>query len=398
MKLRYFLFILSFCLTLAARAQEVSFEYLTDLSVAAANAERIAVSSDFRWLLTTDPEQQEIHLHRADWAKPSLTVVDAFPPTDSLMAIPTPGRPMAIAVHPSQPLAIALSRPLDPRARGEVLFLDLREKSPGRLLRSQLVGFRPESVAISPDGRWALVANGGRGKRSAPGSVGFLDLQNLSGWEDNRLQEVPYREFSGLPALLGKSATSLNPTAVAISADGRLAAVLCRKNNAIVWIDLRGAEPVLAGVTELPRGSRPTSLSLLDEADGSVLAGVAERGDQRVSFFRVTYSDAAVKADLLSREDIRPLVDEGRPREERDPREIVLGRVAGRPFAWIASKHAQRVVMLDLADPAHPQLARRAASTAPARSLLLVEVKNAVLVVTANERDAISVLRARATP
>ncbi len=395
MKYRFLSYILPLCLSLAAHAQQISFEHVADLTIAPTGAERIAVATGIPWLLTTAPDQQEIHLHKADWDTPALTVVDAFPPTDSIAAIPTPGRPMAVAVHPAQPVALALSRPQDTRARGEVLFLDLREKSPGRLLRSQLVGFNPEDIEVVPDGRWAIVANGGREKRSAPGSVGVLDLQNLTGWEDNRLQEAPYRELSGLSALLKTSPAKLNPTDISISPDGRLAAILFRKNDTIVWIDLRGAEPVIAGLTELPGGSRPASISLLNLADGSVLAGIAERNKQSVSFYRAAFADAALEVALQSRVDIRPLVDASRPSEERKPREIVLGMVGGRAFAWIASKLSDRVVMLDLSDPAHPVLAGRAASAAPARELLPVEAKRGLLIVTANEQGTLSVLRAR---
>lgn len=369
-----------------------------DLFVATNGATRLAVAPASQMLLSTDPRDQQIHFHRVDWKKPSLEVVDAFPPTDMLMGAPTPGRPLAIAVHPSQPLALAISRPRDARAKGEVLFLDLREKSPGRLLRSQLAGYRTEHIVLSPDGQWALVANGGGGKSATPGSIGVLDLRDLEGWEDDRLKEVPYVELQGLSELLGVSPRKLNPTFVAVDPRGEWAAAALRGNDALVWIDLRSASPALAGVTPLPGGSKPTGVALLNRPDGSLLAAIAEEGEQRVSVYRVNAANAADPAALLARLDIRPLIDSKRAGKRRDPQHVVLREVDGRPVAWIGSERSDRVLMFDLSDPTHPERIARVAAEGAPTDLIAVATKRGLLIVSGNGEGSITVFRVNRVP
>lgn len=393
MKMRVLFLLLSILFLASARAGELSIERVADLSVASDGAERLAFAPGPGLLLSTDPRQQEIHLHRADWSKPALRAIDAFPPTDELLSIPTPGRPMAAVVHPSQPFALALSRPRDVRVRGEVLFLDLREKSAGRLLRSQLVGFQPEHLAITPNGQWALIANEGEGSRRTPGSIGLLDLRNIAGWEVNRLQEVPYREFSGLSELFGSPVGRLEPEFVAIEPQGRLAAVTFQENDAVVWVDLRSDEPMLAGMTALPGGSEPAGISLLARQDGSVLAGIAEEGSQCVSFYRIALEGTEPHAELLSRIDIRPLVNANQPRKRRDPESILLQHVKDRSLAVVASERTDRVLLLDVTDPSQPRLMGRVATAAPANDFLALQAKEGLSVATGNGQGTISVLR-----
>lgn len=379
-------------------AAGLSMDRTADLFVATNGATRLAFASAPRVLLSTDPRDQQIHFHSVDWKKPSLEAVDAFPPTDMLMGAPTPGRPVAVAVHPTQPLALAASRPHNARAKSEILFLDLREKSPGRLLRSQLAGYRTGHIALSPDGQWALVANDGGGKSATPGSIGVLDLRDLAGWEDDRLKEVPYVELQGLAELLGVSPRNVNPTFVAVDPRGEWAAAALRGNDALVWIDLRSASPALAGVTHLPGGSKPASVALLNRPDGSLLAAIAEEGEQRVSFYRVNAANAAEPAALIARLDIRPLVDSKRAGKRRDPKHVVLREVDGRPVAWIGSERSNRILMFDLSDPIHPERIARVAAEGEPTDLIAVETKEGLLLVSGNGEGSITVFRVNRAP
>ncbi len=380
---------------MAAPARAMELDRIATLRVADDGAVRTAYAAGAGFLLSTAPRQSEIHLHRADWTSPLLQPVDAFPPTDTLRAIPAPGRPTAVAAHPAAPLAIALSSPRDARARGEVLLLDLRERSPGRLLRTQLVGFEPADLAISPDGRWAIVANQAGSHRRTPGSIGVLDLRTLTGWEINRLQELPYRELDGLDRLVGAAAGRLDPGRVAVEPGGRLAAVTLPVQHAVVWVDLRGETPQMAGILSLPAGSKPVAVSLLDQPDGSLLAAVAEKGSQRVSFYSVRLGDAEPEIRLLSRSDVRPWINPKRGRKRRDPVAVLLDRAQGRPVAWIGCARSDRVLLLDLSDQASPRLLARRAVTAPPRDLMRVETPTGARVVTASGDGTLDVLAIR---
>lgn len=377
----------------AARAADPSFVRSANLAIAGSGAERLAFAEGPALLLSTDPALQEIHLHRVDWNAPSIEVVDSFPPTDALTAIPTPGIPSAVSAHPAQPLAIALSRPLNPQSRGEALFLDLREKSAGRLLRAQLAGHRPVHVAVTPDGQWALVSNEGRDHRRTPGSIGVYDLRNLAGWEINRLAEIPYAELSGLETVAGTSPGRADPGFIAMDPKGRLAAVSLRRADAVVWVDLRGGAPSLAGSLRLPRKSRPAGVALLDRPDGSLLLAVAEEAAQQVSFHRIDLVGAEPKAELLSRVDVRPLVNPEQPRNARDPARLVLRQAGSRVIAWVACGETDRVLMLDVSNPTQPRLLARAASAQAPRDLVPVESPSGLHLLSGNGNGIISVFR-----
>lgn len=374
-------------------------ERVANLTVASNGVERLALSTGLKLLLSTDTPEQEIHLHQvaSDWNKPALNVVDAFPLTDDVKGIPVPGRPMALAVHPAQPVALALSQPRAARARGEVLFFDLREKTPGRLLRSQLVGYQPAHLAITPDGNWAIIANKAEGHRRTPGTIGLLDLRKLA-LDTDRVPEAPYRELSGLSEQIGVAEGRMEPGFVAIDPKGRFAAVTFHRNDAIAWIDLRSGEPVLAGSMKLPAGSNPTGISLLDEQDGSILAAVAETGAQQVGFYRIALSDARPDVQALSHVDVRKLIDPNYPFKRRDPDFILLKRLAGRPVALVASARTDRNLLFDLADPAHPRFVARVASAAPAMDLMPIEGRNELFVITGNGDGTATLFRISEAP
>lgn len=371
---------------------ETQMTRLADVRISAEGAERLAFAPGPDILLSTDPRGREINLHRVDWRTSSMTVIDAFPPTDMLTGIPIPGRPTAIAVHPAQPLAIALSKPRDVRTRGEAMLLDLRARAPGRLLRAQLAGFSPEHLAITPDGAWAVVANSGAGHRRTEGSVGVFDLRNLSGWENDRLREVPYRELAGLEQLVNAPVGKIEPSFVAIEPRGRVGAISMQANDRVVWLDFRSGEPQFAGAIALRRGSGPSGLSLLNEPDGSLLLAVAEEVAQHVSFYRVEIEGGPPRAMPSARLSIPPLVNAKRPKSERNPETVVLRRVGARVFAWVACTDTDRVLLLDATDPDAPRMLHRLAVAAPPRDLLPMPTSAGIRLLTGNGDGTVTII------
>lgn len=386
------------CLILLAPAHgaEIRISPMATLRAADVSSDHLAYVPAFEMLLTADQRKGEVCFHRVNWTTPSLTTIDAFPPTDLSKSVPIPGEATDIAVHPAQPLAMVLSRARQPRTRGEILLLDLRERSPGRLLRTQLVGFSPERIAITPDGSWAIISNSGRDHKKSPGSIGVMDLRQISGWEENRLQPMPYRELEGWTRLLGAPAEKLDPEAVAIEPRGRLGAVAVPAADAVLWVDFSGDQPQLAGTLKLPAKSRPASIALLNEPDGRLLLAVAEKESQSVSFYRVTRTPQP-EAVLASRLDARPLVREDRPRKQRDPERIALFRPGMRTLALFSCARTDRLVLLDASDPAKPRLAHRLAGHSSPRDFFVAPTSAGLRLVTANGDGTISILRIEGT-
>jgi hypothetical protein len=391
---------------LAARAADPTLATVGTFGLAPRGVETLAYHRPANLLLATDALRGELHLLQpTSWDPPALSTVDAFPSTDSSEAVPSPGQPTSVAAHPSAPLALVVVASRLPLVKGEVMFVDLRDRSAGRVLRSQPVGFHPDHVAITPDGRWALVANEGESDRRTEGSIGLLDLRILTGWEENRLQAVPYRELGGLEALLGEKAGRLEPEYVAVDPRGRCAAVSLQENDAVVLVDLRGEEPALASVLRLPRGSEPDGLALLDGPLGdlgrtSALLAIAEEGRkaQSVSFYAVDTDRPEAEPLFLSRRDVRPLINAERPRKERNPEAVLLRRAGDRVFALVAIERGNRILCLEVTDPRAPRFVARVPVGARPESLLFLEQPGGGLLLSANEGDeetpaSISVMR-----
>lgn len=389
----------------AAQGQGV-FDSLGTVDLAPRGAEIVAYHRAGNLVLCTDAARGEVHLLRAaSWDPPALETVDAFPAADGTMAIPVPGRPTSVAVHPTQPLAIAVAAALNRRDRGEAVFIDLRDRSAGRVLRTQLVGHHPDSIAIAPDGRWALVANEAEYDRTTPGSIGVLDLRALSGWERDRLEPAPYRELDGLDRLLGVKPGACEPEFVAFDPRGRFAAVSCQENDAVVFVDLQADEPSLAGVVRLPKGAGPDGVCVLDGVPGpggisAALLAVAEEDGQSVSFHLVNPERLADAPTLLSRVDVRPVLNANKPRKRRDPEGVVLCRAGDRIYALVAIERGDRVQRFDATDPKAPVPAGRVAVGSRPEGLAMIEQPDGLVVLTANEGDgsggSLSVLRLRA--
>lgn len=379
---------------LAARAADPTLTVLATLDLSPRGVEQLAFHRAGGLLLATDAGHGELHLLRpTGWPPLSLATVDAFPSTDGTQAVPSPGQPTSVAVHPSAPVALVATASRLPLVRGEVMFVDLREKSPGRVLRTQPVGFHPDSIAITPDGSWAIVANEGEDDRRTPGSIGILDLRSLSGWEENRLQAVPYRELGGLDTLLDEAPGHIEPEFVAVDPRGRFAAVSCQENDAVALVDLQDGEPSLAGVLPLPRGARPDGLALLDAPPGDLgrafsLLAIAEEGkSQAVSLYAVDSARLDAEPLFLSRRDVRPLVNPERPRKERNPEAVLLRRSGDRVFALVTIERGHRILCIEVTDPRAPRFVARVPVGARPESLRFIEQDGGGIVLSANEGD-----------
>src|SRR3990172_1648417 len=109
------------------------------------------------------------------------------------------GAPNSAAVHPyGDYFLVALGKA---GARGAVAAYRL---SDGAFLASAPVGILPDSIAISPNGRWAVVANEAegvdKGDDGGAGSLSVLDLARLHPGRPSRLQvmEVPLPSQAGV--------------------------------------------------------------------------------------------------------------------------------------------------------------------------------------------------------
>jgi len=176
----------------------------------------------------------------------------------------------SVAFHPSQPWVFCAVQAAGPEAAG---FVSLRAAADGVELARFPAGVGPDSIAIAPHGRLALVANEGEAVladtdddlRSPPGSLTVLHLTDEPGTCRARQLELPAfetdevrgrsieREVDGRTVLVPLTAHGpawLEPEVGAFAPDGRRAYVTLQENNALARLDftsgLEGGQSGLA--------------------------------------------------------------------------------------------------------------------------------------------------------
>ena len=139
-----------------------------------------------------------------------------------------------------------------PQANGKLAFYTLA----GDFVAASQVGALPDMVAISPDGRWAVVANEGEPNAAytvdPEGSVSVIDLQNgvtaasvrSAGFADYNVGGPLAAQLPAGVRVYGPNASfarDAEPEYIAISADSRTAYVALQENNALAVLDIASA-------------------------------------------------------------------------------------------------------------------------------------------------------------
>ncbi|MDX2273217.1 MAG: esterase-like activity of phytase family protein [Cyanobacteriota bacterium] len=214
------------------------FQHLTRYVVGGAVAEIIAASPDGNTLAFTNAGDQQVGF------------VDITDPADpkALGTVAVEGEPTSVAITPDGQVAIvALLDLIDDDKKetiadqkpGKLIFIDLSSRTIQAEL--PLPGIGPDSLAITPDGKKVVVAiedeedtDNLPGQR--PGSITIVTLNS---------QDPAQSEVANLTIDLSQVAganypTDPQPEYVAISPDGKTAAVTLQENNAIALVDLAG--------------------------------------------------------------------------------------------------------------------------------------------------------------
>jgi len=347
------------------------------VDIPAPTAEIIGWCPSERLLVSTNPLWQTIDVFRVgSWRNGELQAIDLDDVRPRVEGWRTIGRePTSLAVHPSLPIALVVSpgrRVTDP---GHVQAIDLRESSRGGLVINQRVGHHPDSIAISPDGRWAVIACEGEGDPVTPGSVWVMDLQGLTPDRRARDGELPAWELDGLGRIFRKPAGTIEPEFVAFDPQGRFAAVSVQENDAVVFVDFQASDgPKLNGVIYIDPHGEPDGVAVLDNVVGpdgkaGCLVGVCEEGmyeayeqvwmGNAVSFYWVDPDDLTALPRQMSRLDARLLIDPDDPDRRRDPEGIALFRKGDRAYAAVTIERGDRLLLLDVTDATKPELVTR---------------------------------------
>lgn len=377
-------------------------EFLSALPTAAPGAEIISVQAATRRAVLTHSGTGQLELFElTDPARPRSVKV-------LTLGLGKGEEMTSVAFPPTGDWALVVVKAHDERANGRALAVALAD---GKLLASFPCGVGPDSVAISADGKHALVANeaeefddnDGGDDSSAPGSLTHVRLADdlaaskvvqiaftkaLDVPTDGREleREVDDKE-EDLP--LGTSPTFIEPEVVLFLDEAR-ALVTLQENNAVAYVDLvndRVVRTVGLGNTSHPADlvddkryeekglllarREPDGIALVpggkyfvtaDEGDTSpgvekTAAGKPVGGGRTLSVFEIEggkfVADTGPELDrAAAKAGLYP--DKRSGKKGSEPEMVLCFELGGRPYAAVTLERAGALALVDLADPTHP--------------------------------------------
>jgi glycerol-3-phosphate acyltransferase PlsY len=171
------------------------------------------------------------------------------------------GKPVALGS--SLDRLYVLIRPNNDARHVEEGWLETFDLAGGSVGSKVRVGLYPDDLAIMPGGRHALILTSGRGEGGPHRPMPCLAVLDLG--SGRTIAQLPFEQPEDDPARL------------ALSIDGKTAAVSLHGSNSVVWVDLADlANPRLFSRRAWPENSRPDALRF-DRAGG--LMGVDD-GEQ----------------------------------------------------------------------------------------------------------------------
>ena len=339
------------------------------------------------------------------------------------------GTPNSAAVHPHHDFfLVALGR------AGQQGAVAAYRLSDGAFLGSAPAGIQPDSIAISPNGQHAVIANEAEGTGiNQDGGPGSLSIVDLSGFTGRKPDDLPVATLS-LPSLSGfpgfstgrtddlarlaidNSPGRLEPESVAFSRDSRFAYVTLQENNGVVRVDVHTQQLTFFGlgqtthqadltvdgayepVETLTAFREPDGIALdqtsrifvtADEGDTRNAAGSSgPRGGRTVSVFDA--DNGALLGDTGSQLDDKAAEagvypDDRSNRGSTEPEGLDLTHFRGLTLVAVGLERGNAVALIDLRDPTAPEVKHVAAVGVGPEGIKFFRVGARLFVAAANE-------------
>lgn len=336
------------------------------------SAEVISYSHKLGLLLATDSTSKQVmcmQLSNPVTADPKP--IDFNHAKRGIQGLQLGGEPTSVACHPNQPFAFTAVN----QGHGRLIVFDLNAAAQGqkKVIIDQRIGLHLDSIAVSPNGQWVVVADEAEGNNNTPGNIlvastnGFRSGKNLT-----------FRKVPGLAQALGRPAGSVEPEFIAIDPSSRFAAVSCQEDNAIAIIRL-GNSPSLGSIIRLPSGSEPDGVHII-RSGGKTILGIAEEGADKASFYEINSSNLSTR--LLSRVNVRHLGGQG---SRSDPEGIALFHQGTNLYAAIGIERANRVLVLNLNNPSVPAKEAIVSTGSRPEDIIAISSGNSTIVISADE-------------
>ena len=339
------------------------------------------------------------------------------------------GTPNSAAVHPHHDYFLVVTGRAGVTGRVAAYRL-----SDGTFLASAPVGIEPDSIAIAPNGQYAVVANEaegvGIGQNGGPGSISIIDLRGFNGVRpaDLSVETIVLPSQAGNPGFstgrtddiarlpIDNTPNTLEPESVAFSQNSRFAYVTLQENNGVVRVEVGTAQLTFLGLGQTMHAAdltvdgvyrpfeiltafrEPDGITLdrtgryfvtADEGDTRNAAGNADpRGGRTVSVFDA--ETGALLGDTGSQIDDAAAAagvypDSRSNRGSSEPEGLDLTNYRDRTLVAVGLERANAVELIDVTDPTDPVVLDIASVGVGPEGVKFFRVGSRLFVAAANE-------------
>jgi len=347
---------------------------------------------------------------------------------------PAYGTPNSVAIHPSQDYFLVTSGSAG--STGRLTAYSIPE---GVELTSALVGTLPDSVGISHNGKYAVVANEAEGieSPSSDGGEGSLSLVELESFHPKKpsallVYSIPLPSANGIPGFstnrtddlarlpITNLPGTLEPESVAFSGNSKYAYITLQENNGIAVLDLKTREVEYFGAGQTTHDAdlstsggyvpvanaltafrEPDGIALFRAKDGAEYFVTADEGDTRngtggsgprggrtVSVFNAKtgafVGDTGNQLDQAAAD--AGVYPDGRSnRGGSEPEVLDVADYNGRILVAVGLERAASVALVDVTDPTAPTVIDVAPTGNNPEGVKFYKVGGRLYVLTANE-------------
>lgn len=336
------------------------------------------------------------------------------------------GTPNSVAIHPSKDIVLVAHG-----TAGLQGTLSAWRVSDGALLTTATVGLQPDSVKISHNGRWAVVANEAESvsttDNGGDGSISVVDLAGLTanGAARMSVRQVALPSAAGVPGFstgrtddLGRFPITNEPSTLepeSIAFDRNVAYVTLQENNGVVRVDLHtldvkyyglGSTSHLADLSTSGGYVPVDTLTSFREPDGIAVIGggryvvTADEGDSRNSggssgprggrtvtvldlVTGETFDTGSALDDIANSVGRYP--DSRSNRGGSEPEVLAATTFQGRELVAVGLERANAVVLIDVSNPRSPTLIAIAATGTGPEGVEFMHHGNRLYILAANE-------------
>ncbi|MBW4696367.1 MAG: esterase-like activity of phytase family protein [Aphanocapsa lilacina HA4352-LM1] len=394
-------------LPVAATSAVGGFKPLARYNVSGSIAEIISASPDGKLLAYTDAGEQVVGF--IDIQNPAVPVEAGSVDVSSF------GEPTSVTITPNGRYALAAIKDdeedIAAQKPGVLLFIDLASLTV--VGQVNLLGIGPDSIALTPDGAKALIAIEDEEDTenlpgSRPGSVNIVKL-DYDAPANSVVINVPI-DLASVPG--ANFVSDPQPEFVAVSPDGKTAAVSVQENNVLSLIDIESATVVrsfslgtskhraadliedddIKFVQPFEGRREPDAVAFTPDGKALVIAneGDTEGSDSGGRGFSVVDLEGKILYDAGSSLEARAVLFGHYPdsRSENSGIELEGGTLAifgGTPFAFLASERGSFLAVYDLTTPRAPRFVQLLPTGISPEGVLAIPSRG--LVLTANEED-----------